>query len=74
MASECGPEDEEKERLMETGRQLNEVFRPSSDGDSVALEQIRRQIAAEGLNSTEVLERMREQVKLNSSISCLNEC
>ena len=49
--------------LLEMGRQLYKMFRSCSNGRVVDLEQVDRWIADNGLNSTNVLEMMREQVE-----------
>ena len=49
--------------LLEMGRQLYKMFRSCSNRRVVDLEQVDRWIADNGLNSTNVLEMMREQVE-----------
>ena len=70
VASEYGEENEihnrqrnEEMELLEMGRQLYKTFRSCSNGRVVDLEQVDRWIADNGLNSTNVLEMMREQVE-----------
>ena len=70
VASEYGEENEihnrqrnEEMELLEMGRQLYKMFRSCSNGRVVDLEQVDRWIADNGLNSTNVLEMMREQVE-----------
>ena len=70
VASEYGEENEihnrlrnEEMELLEMGRQLYKMFRSCSNGCVVDLEQVDRWIADNGLNSTNVLEMMREQVE-----------
>ena len=74
VVSEYGEENEihnrqrnEEMELLEMGRQLYKMFRFCSNGRVVDLEQVDRWIADNGLNSTNVLEMMREQLEAKSS-------
>ena len=65
VASEYGKENEIHNRLrnqemelLEIGRQIYKMFRSCSNGRVLALEQVDRWIADNGLNSTNVLEMM----------------